>query len=164
MLSALLRYWKVEDEAESALFAPLKIDPVNGSRNEESLNLARQKGLQAEMREGVTLVELAAALRRGETVILDIQAWRGQGAPADWTKVWEEGHHVALVGMDADFLYLMDPMLGTSYGYIPRAEFLSRWHDYEVVGGVARQFHRLAIFVRGAGKLHGFPDSLRRVQ
>ena len=60
------------------------------------------------------------------------QSHRDAGA---WEARWEDGHYVVAVGLDDRNLYVMDPSVRGSYGFIPRAELLRRWHDFEIVGG-----------------------------
>ena len=98
-------------------------------------------------------------------MILDIQAWPDKDpTPDDWSDNWEDGHYVVLVGMDQDFLYLMDPSTHMGYGYIPRAELAGRWHDYETEQGKRREYRRMGIFISGKEHLPGFPAPLERVR
>jgi predicted double-glycine peptidase len=54
--------------------------------------------------------------------------------------------------MDRDNLYFEDPSLLGSRGFIPRGEFLDRWHDYEGVPTLDakdRKYVHMAIFITG---------------
>ena len=60
-----------------------------------------------------------------------IQAWLETDPPPDWSKNWEDGHWVIVIGMDDEKVYFEDPAILGSRGWLPQAEFLARWHDYQ---------------------------------
>ena len=168
-LLGILRYWRAfsdkESQDETALYPVLRTTPADGTHPARLAEGARHFGLQARMREGLDWPDLEGAWRRGETVILDIQAWpERELAPEAWAANWEDGHYVVLVGTDRDFLYVMDPSTPQSYGYIPKAEFLTRWHDYEMEGGKRREYRRMGIIISGKEKLPSFPAPPERVR
>ncbi|HEY8280705.1 MAG TPA: cysteine peptidase family C39 domain-containing protein [Bdellovibrionota bacterium] len=164
-LLSVLYYWHVTDENESTLAKALEADPENGTTPEKIQEVAKTFGLQAEIREGLNLGDLEAALKKGETVIVEAQAWRSEGQPElPWSEVWEDGHYLVLIGMDAHYVYFMDPSAHTGYGYIPRDEFMDRWHDYDVYDGNPVRHYQLAIFLKGGRSLNRFPDQLVRVE
>ena len=54
--------------------------------------------------------------------------------------------------MDRRNLYFEDPSLLGSRGFIPRQEFLDRWHDYEgdpPLDAGDRKYVHMAIFIQG---------------
>ena len=164
-LLGILRYWKAYDEDETALYPLLQTTPQDGTHPARLVEGARHFGLQANLREGLDFPDLSEALRRRETVILDIQAWPEKDAtPDDWSDNWEDGHYVVLVGLDQDFVYVMDPSTHLGYGYIPRSELVGRWHDYETEEGKRREYRRMGISISGKESLPGFPASLQRVR
>ena len=71
---------------------------------------------------------------------------------------------VVAVGLDARNLYVMDPSLRGSYGFIPRDELLRRWHDFEVEGGRRIEYRRLGIVIRGQPRFRRFPEAPARVE
>jgi len=158
VLQAVLAYWGTS-EREDRLMARLGTKPLLGAGPEAIVRVARDYGLEAELREGLDLEDLEAALKTGTTVIVNIQAWReGQSRP--WAETWEDGHYVILLGADAANLYFEDPSLLGSRGFIPRPEFLDRWHDYEgepPFDAADRKFVHAAIFVRGESPAHRPP-------
>ncbi|MBI5242218.1 MAG: C39 family peptidase [Elusimicrobia bacterium] len=165
VLLALLYYWLDYDGNESGLYAELETDPKEGTRPERIAEAARGHGLKAEMREGLTIPDIRAALKRRETVILDIEAWRSKTAPPlAWSEDWEDGHYVILVGMDAKYAYVMDPSAYTGYGWLPLDELLERWHDEDIIDGKPRRSSRLGIFIRGNKPPKYAPGRLIRVQ
>ncbi|MCX5795764.1 MAG: C39 family peptidase [Elusimicrobia bacterium] len=164
-LLGVLRYWRAYDGSETSLYPLLATTPEEGTHPARLVAGARHFGLKAEMREGLSWDDLTEALKRRETVILDIEAWpENDPTPDDWSDNWEDGHYVVLVGMDRDFLYLMDPSTHLGYGYIPSAELAGRWHDYETEQGKRREYRRMAVFISGKAHLAGFPAPLERVR
>lgn len=149
-LQAVLAHWGV-DEREDRLVARLHSTPEQGTHPADIVRVAREFGLRAELREGLKLEDLEAALRAGVTVIVDLQAWRvAQDLP--WTKDWDDGHYMVLLGMNGKNLYFEDPSLLGSRGFIPRQEFLDRWHDYEgepPLDAADREYVHMAIFIQG---------------
>lgn len=149
---SVLRYWQAYDGDERSLYELLGTKPQDGTPPESIARGLRQLGLRAELREGMTIGDLRAALRRGDSVILDIQAWR-EDEDTPWSERWQDGHYVALVGMDEHYAYLMDPSTPDRYAYVPLPELLERWHDYEDRDGPPRRYYQLGIVVRGTRPL-----------
>jgi predicted double-glycine peptidase len=149
-LQAVLAHWGTS-EREDRLIARLRSTPENGTHPDDIVRGAREFGLKAELREGLGLDDLEAALKAGVTVIVDLQAWREKD-DRPWTETWEDGHYMVLLGMDAQDLYFEDPSLLGSRGVIPRREFVDRWHDYEgdpPLDSRDRKYVHMAIFIRG---------------
>lgn len=162
-LLSVLYYWGVYDEPESDLYPLLKTSTQDGTDPREILPVAEKLGLTGMMRLGVTLDELRAALRRGETPILDIQAWSGE-EDTPWPDTWEDGHFVVLVAMDRTYAYFMDPVVGTGYAYLRLDDLEARWHDYETTNGVVWKNVHLAIFLQGKKPQSEFPGPLSPIQ
>lgn len=158
-LLGVLQYFHLYEDPESSLFASLKTTPKDGTAPEDILRVARDLGLTADMKENSTLADLKDSLKRGEPVILDIQAWAGE-VPASWKDVWEEGHYVVAIGMDKHYVYFMDPVVGTAYTFLTPNDLMDRWHDYEDRTGVVRRYYQLGIFLKGAKRLRTFPGPL----
>lgn len=149
-LQAVLAYWGMP-EREDRLAARLRSSPDAGTRPLDIVRVARELGLEADLREGLALSDLEAALASGTTAIVDLQAWRDRD-DLPWTETWDDGHYMVLLGMDAANLYFEDPSLLGARGVIPRAEFVDRWHDYEgepPLDPTDRRYVRMAIFLRG---------------
>jgi len=150
-LQAVLSYWGTS-EREDRLAARLRSTPDAGTHPLDIVRVAGEFGLAAELREGLALADLEAALASGTTVIVDLQAWRdGSGVP--WTETWDDGHYMVLLGMDGANLYFEDPSLLGARGVIPRSEFVDRWHDYEgqpPLDPSDRKYVRMAILIRGS--------------
>lgn len=166
-LQAVLTYWGVYDGGEGALARRLGSDPVDGTDVSALVKTAKEFGLEAEAKEKLGVEDLRAALKRGDTVIVNLQAWAGWGEKkppvrgAGWDGRWEDGHYVVLIGMDEANAYFMDPSVLPGLAWVPLDELPHRWHDYERRGRSVRRFDRLAIFVRG--KTPANPPTLTRM-
>ena len=156
-LVGVLYYWKAYDGPERPLHRALRTTARSGTRPQRIVAVARQYGLRAALREKMTLGDLRRALGRGDTVILDLQAWRdgGGGARASWSATWEDGHYSVLVGMDDHHAYFMDPSAHFGYGTMPLRELRERWHDYEAEGGRTRRYFNSGIVIHGADHVSG---------
>ncbi len=164
-LQSVLCYWQVFSGQESQLYARLDTTPKDGTAPEKLVEVARSFGLTARMQEGTTLEDLRKALAQGITIILNLQAWRDAVPQAKpWKETWAEGHYVVLVGMDDHHLYAMDPSVSGAYAYLPKAEFLERWHDFEDRTGTRREYHQLAVFIQGAKPAGTFPRPLVKME
>jgi hypothetical protein len=126
------------------------------------VRVAREHGLDASSREGMTADELTVHLDRGEPVLLAIQAW-ADPPPADatgWGVRTEDGHYVVAVGYDPERFYFEDPaMFGV--GYIPRAELEARWHDYDEFG---TRLERFGIAFRRPQGSDALVDHIERIE
>lgn len=151
-LQAVLAHWGIY-EREDRLAAELGSTPEAGTHPADIVRIARRHGLEAELREGLEIADLEAALASGTTVIVDLQAWR-ERSDIPWAETWDDGHYMVLLATDRENLYFEDPSLLGARGFIPRTEFLDRWHDYEgqpPLDASDRTYIRMAIFIRGEG-------------
>jgi predicted double-glycine peptidase len=158
VLLSVLYYWRVFDGREDELYVALHTTTSEGTAPEKIAEVARSFGLTADLREGTTVADLRAALARGDTVIVDLQAWHeGTGPGFRWRDTWDDGHYAVLVGIDAKRAYFMDPSVPGSYAYLPVAELHERWHDYENRSGKMIRYQQLAIFIRGRDPVQSIP-------
>ena len=156
LMSALL-YFGVFDGSESRLDEEMGATPDAGTRVVSIVAEARRFGLSAEARTGLTPAGLAHELARGAVVIVALQAW-ATAPVADWRTHWEDGHYVVIVGFDSDRVYVMDPSIRTGYGFLPRDQFLERWHDYDLEEDNRRVvYDRLGIVIQGEKGLARYP-------
>jgi predicted double-glycine peptidase len=162
-LMSVLVYFGVFDDAESRLDAELGATPQDGTRVRNLVAVARRFGLAADARTTLELDDLKNELSRGAVVIVALQAW-ATGAVTDWRSHWEDGHYVVVVGVSDDRVYFMDPSVRTGYAYLPRAEFVDRWHDYDVEDGHKVVWNRLGIVIRGGTGLGRYPAEPTPVQ
>src|SRR5262249_50315983 len=110
-------------------------------------------GLEAEVRENLTLDDLQRVTDTGAPVIVVGQFWishRESGARPDASREWNNGHYVVVLGVDDENVYYQDPYLRMGKAFTTRAAFRQRWH--QIMGGAAsgnRKMMQLAVFVRG---------------
>lgn len=162
-LLSVLYYWQEYDGTESSLYPLLSTTPEDGTHPIKMTEVAGMFNLKASMRERMTVDDLKAALKKGDTIILDIQAW-SEGGSTPWKDRWEDGHYVVLVGMDSHFVYVMDPSAHGAYGYFPLSELIDRWHDYEDRDGYVQKYFQLGIVIRGKDPLKKVPGPLIRIE
>lgn len=161
-LQAVLLYWQVNTEGELALHEPLQTDKDNGTHPESILKIAKTLGLKADLKIERNIKEIEYSVDKKEPVIVDYQAWGGPEIK-DYSDVWDSGHYGVVVGYDENYLYLMDPLLPSSYGKIEKGEFQKRWHDVETRNGKLEYFIRSAIFISGAEGLKAFPAEIKAI-
>jgi predicted double-glycine peptidase len=162
-LMAVLVYFGVFDDTESRLDAELGATPEDGTHVGDLVAAARRFGLAADARTGLELDDLKSELARGAVVIVALQAWASR-AVLDWRSHWEDGHYVVVVGVSDDRVYFMDPSVRTGYAYLPRADFVDRWHDYDFEGGHKVFWNRLGIVIHGRAGLGRYPAEPTPVQ
>ncbi len=158
VVRAVIRYRLGKDIDELALVGQLKPTPEEGTAPDSIIRvLGHEYGLPTTLVEQASLDHLRSVLGRGESAILNLQAWAEPTAQAvSWQDRWDDGHYVVLVGLDDAFLYAMDPSIPDAYGYLPLDEFEIRWHDQRVLeDGTERRY--LHSFLRVAG---GSPQAL----
>lgn len=150
-LTAVLRYWQKPVRCEEELYPALHTTPKDGTEPFMLESVARQHGLDARYRTGVTVDELRAALAAGATVILDVQAWRD--TKRAWRDDWDDGHYVVLLAIDRGRVYVMDPSSDSGFSWLPLDELVERWHDFELRDGQRRNLEHAAVFITGTS--HG---------
>ena len=145
VLSVLRRFApdRFAETTECDLYEPLGTTPEDGTEPQAMAHvLARELRLKARVRYPVEIADLERAVDQDEVAIVAVQAWReGKISYAD---DWDDGHYLVVAGYDAKAILFMDPATPGTYGFIPRAEFLARWHDVLRDG---TKVPRLAIFV-----------------
>jgi predicted double-glycine peptidase len=147
-LQSVLAYYG-EEWREDDLAQELKADPDEGTRYGELVRFAHNIGLKAEVRQNMTIDDLAKAVEADHPVIVAIQAWSDH--PRNYEDDWEDGHYSVVIGIDDEKVYLMDPSTIGNYTFIPIPQFLARWHDAEVGldGRTAKLVHLGIIFDKG---------------
>ena len=164
-LLSVLYYWRAYDGEESNLYHALETTPEQGTEPPKIVEVAKSYGLEAEMKENLTLTDLRKALEQGKTAILSIQAWRSEeNASKPWNEIWDDGHYVVLVAMDKTHVFVMDPSTASAYAYVSLDEFLERWHDFEDRHGTVWRYQHLAIFIHGKKPIQSYPSDLIRME
>jgi len=119
-----------------------------GTHPAKMVRCLRERGLEAELVEGMSVSDLKRSVDRGHLVIIDFQAW-GDPEGKDYAREWEDGHYAVVVGYEGETLVLEDPSLLGSLGTLTATELERRWRDYEVEEGKRREYVRMGIVVRG---------------
>ena len=150
-LLSVLRYFKSYTGNEAGLYNLAGTTETDGTSPNGLAAAAEKLGYISKVRENLKWDDLNQLLREEKLVILDIEAWVDNNPPNwNWATDWEDGHWVVLAGIDNENVYLMDPSLSEDkkhlvYGYIPKHEFLTRWHDYEIINGKRREYNNSAV-------------------
>lgn len=129
-LQAVLAYYGTDTSMESII--NMTNTTENGTTPENIAQAARDSGLTAEVKENMTIKELNDNINQGIPTIVLCQAW-GNNNTGNWTDVTGNGHYMVVIGMDSENIYMEDPAIFGSKGYIPLQEFLDRWHEQFLV-------------------------------
>ncbi len=126
-LQAILAYYGIE-ASEDDLAKELGATPKDGAPPEAIARVAHAHGLDATVRDNMTVEELATEVAQRRPPIVDLQAWADAPRKA-WSDDWEDGHYVVLVALDGDQLVFEDPSVLGSRAVLKRDELEQRWHD-----------------------------------
>jgi predicted double-glycine peptidase len=149
---AILNYYGIEAREDSLAERFGSTEEAGTSPQQIADGLASY-GLEAILKVNTSLEDLSANLRNGIPTMVAIQAWLDSYPAYDWTSNWEDGHWVIVIGMDNRNIYFEDPSLLGTRGWMPKDEFLARWHDYAGSGpydpATDKAVMQLSISVRG---------------
>lgn len=149
-LQAVLGYWG-RDIGEEDLREMLNTNPDSGTYPDDIIRTAQELGLKPEYGENLTLADIEASVRKGVPVIVDCQAWRSVSEQNEsWADIWGDGHWMVIIGLDEENVYFEDPYILGTRGFMPRQEFLERWHNPRGLDPLdtVKQLH-VGIFVQG---------------
>ncbi len=130
---------------EEALIKAMASNPKEGTDHHKMAAFSNQIGIKAEVKHNVPLTEIALALAKAQTVVIECQAHDDKGSK-DYAAIWDAGHYMVVIGLDEQNIYFMDPSLGGARGYIALTDFMIRWHD---LGAKNEKLHQTAIFFDG---------------
>ena len=78
----------------------------------------------------MSMEQLESFIDSGMPVLVCMQAWEPSGTTIEqYCNCSEAGHWVVIIGYDNQNVYMMDPSTHGNYAFVPREEFLARWHD-----------------------------------
>jgi len=100
----------------------------NGTLPPNIANAADTLGFQSEIKENLSVEDLQGYVDKGVPVIVNIQAGVNSTENINWTSSQQNGEYMVVVGVDSQNVYLEDPNILGSTGYVPIQEFLDRWH------------------------------------
>ena len=148
-LQSVMSYWG-KDVDEADLMKLLGTTPEEGTWPEALVRVAREQGLQAELKADLTLAEVERATSQGHPVIVLGQVWRSaNGGENVVVDEWDCGHWFIALDVDQDYVYFQDPYVRMGKGFVPRATFEDAWHN--VMGGDRSKpvQQNVGIFIRG---------------
>ena len=127
-LQAVLAYYGIAVGIDELV--NLTNNTQNGTTPQNIANAATQLGFTSEVQENMSLALLQQYIDHGIPVIVNIQAGIGNSSQnINWTADQSNGEYMVVVGVDSQNVYLEDPTMLGSVGYIPNQEFLDRWHN-----------------------------------
>ncbi|MBI4403372.1 MAG: C39 family peptidase [Deltaproteobacteria bacterium] len=126
-LQSVLAFYGIE-YMETEVMKAVRTKRVIGTWSDAMADFAFENELAAENRQNLTLDDLRRNISLGHPVIVEIQAWPDDPI-SDYTDIWTEGHYVVVIGVDERNIYFVDPSILGGRGFIPIAEFLTRWHE-----------------------------------
>jgi predicted double-glycine peptidase len=127
-LQAVLNYYGTDKPVDVLINMTNTSD--NGTIPDNLAQAARDLGFNAEIKENMTLEDLQKNINQGTPTIIICQAWRdGNNTNQSWKDDQDDGHYMVVIGIDDKNVYLEDPAILGSRGFIPIQEFLERWHD-----------------------------------
>lgn len=147
-LLACVRYFLPTAQANEEMLAYLAgTSEKDGTEPEGLVAAAAAFGLQAEVREHMTMQDLRTNVDQGALTIVALQAWADtKGPPPEGYSVrWQDGHYVVCTGYDGPRFYFMDPSLEGARATLTPQELAARWHDVD--GNHMR--YSLGVVVRG---------------
>lgn len=148
-LMSLMAYWgwRGNDPNEKDLAKELGTSWKNGTEPGEIVRMGRKLGLRVSKEAHLTLDDLAREVKAGHPVMVAYQAYADEAGPfphkKPWRDDWNDGHWSLVIGIDEHNVYLEDPSMLGKRGFIPRAEFLERWHDTD--RGNRPVYHQLGL-------------------
>lgn len=131
-LKAIAKYFQVGTDEEKDYIKLCKATKQQGASPDNIAKAGIKLGLNAKIKEGMTLKDIANYLKKGIPVICSMQAW---GSGGEVYEKAESGHYVVAIGFDENKIYFEDPTIDhPDRGYLSYAEFNNRWHDVEIGG------------------------------
>jgi predicted double-glycine peptidase len=144
-LMSICSYYGVGPTTIDEFKKALSTNRESGTNYREMIRFARSLGLDARAELGWTLDQLEAAVAQGHPVIVAIQAYADDPRVYQDPRKNDDGHYVVVIGFDGENYYMEDPSLLRRRGFLPKPEFLRRWHDDEGTPGHPQVVERLGV-------------------
>jgi predicted double-glycine peptidase len=131
----------------------------NGTSYRNIIRYAEELGLDAKLEHSTTTDQMTAerleqCVKEGKPVICSIQAYADDPSVYNDPDNNKNGHYVVAIGFDDDNFYFMDPYLNWKNpkaaprrGFLPKKEFVKRWHDDEGTKEEHEVLQRLGIII-----------------
>lgn len=114
----------------------------------------------------MTLAQLEKCLDECKPVICSIQAYADSTPAMQRAEVYKKddnGHYLVAIGYDDGNIYFMDPSLTGRRGFLPKAEFVARWHDNEGSVEQPKLITHLGLVIWKAEGAAAYPRFARRI-
>ena len=118
------------DKSQNDMIRMTDAGKRKGTHPEDLVKAARKMGMNAVMKENMTLELLLKQLKLGRPVICAVQAW---GDKKDYHKL-EDGHYLVAIGFSTSKkeIWFEDPSIHDGKrGRMPFDQFMQRWFDKE---------------------------------
>jgi predicted double-glycine peptidase len=129
-LRAIAKYFDVFPKDEEEFIKICGTSKKDGTHPNQLKKTAEKLGLEARFYTNLSIESLKTYIDQRRPVIVEIQAY---GDPKKYKEL-KSGHFVIAIGYDKKNFYFEDPSLLHVRGYIPYAEFDSRWQEKETNG------------------------------
>ena len=149
-LVSVLNYFGI-DTTEEKMVAATGADSKNGASIENLIKTIISNGLGVVKQTDMTYEELSQAIHNKNPVIVAYQAWFKHPTPSDLSRYsndYKDGHYSVVIGVDSKRVYLQDPSQDEGWSYIPKKEFMHRWHDKDAKD---RKLEKTGLVVFGNG-------------
>jgi predicted double-glycine peptidase len=132
-LMSILSYYGVGTEDYDVLKKRLDTNKKRGTEYTKMIAYAEEVGLKTRVWKWMESGQLAKCLQERHPVICSIQAYepKPEKTPEVYYDENKNGHYVVAIGLDEQNYYFMDPSLIGRRGFLPKIEFVKRWHDEE---------------------------------
>lgn len=111
-------------------FPYLETDENYGTSPDKIVCYLRDVGISCKVIYDMGIKQLCSEVQKGKPIIVALQAY---GNPKNYRNNGS-GHYVVAIGYDKKNIFFEDPWMNCLRGYIPKSEFLTRWHDLDVGG------------------------------
>jgi predicted double-glycine peptidase len=163
-LMSVCSFYGVGPKRIASFKRQLQTDPIQGTNYHNMIRYAESLDLEVRWKSGMTTEELDEHLRQARPVICSIQAYSDDPMAYNDPQYNRDGHYVVAIGFDRDNYFFMDPSLRRRRGFLPRAEFVRRWHDNEGTDEEPKIIEHLGIAIfAGAGRTP-YLRSARRIE
>lgn len=127
-VQSILAYYG-EDFREADLSTILKADTEIGIEPENIAKFLIDRDFQVDYRQ-MGLSDLKSYVDQNVPVMILFQAWSEE--PVDYEVHDDAGHYAVVIGYDAEYFYLDDPVLNGARGKLKYDELLKRWHGSDI--------------------------------
>jgi ABC-type bacteriocin/lantibiotic exporter with double-glycine peptidase domain len=109
----------------------------NGTSPDNLIKAAKHYGLKSSLCT-MTVTDIKQCIDNQVPVIIPMQAWEDKKI-TNMGDNWDDGHYVIPVAYDKTRIYFEDPSC-FNRSYLTFSELEERWHDYEEINGVRKEY------------------------